>query len=251
MGIRKSREVRFHSKVGVCDENGCAPWGGGRDPAGYGQFYWGPGKMRSVKAHRARWMLEHGDIPEGKCVCHTCDNPWCVNIEHLWLGTHAENLQDASRKGRMAGGTKIGGFWRQFTDEQIIEIRTKYRDGGTMRGLAKEYGVSQPAITNIVNHVVYKHVPGVPYTLEASPRVYENLDNFIRRMFRGGISRNDLVERYGDEMISSILGAPPETAEIELVVVKEAQKPRESAPPEHPKKRLTRSEISGIIGRNA
>lgn len=86
---------RFWNKVEKTD--GCWLWTASKNRQGYGYFRF-DGKM--MKAHRMAWLLVHGEIPEGMLVCHTCDNPSCVNPEHLWLGTNQDNQNDMNAKGR-------------------------------------------------------------------------------------------------------------------------------------------------------
>ena len=76
----------------------CWEWKGATTGQGYGALSF---KKKYWAAHRASWHLHYGPIPPGKIICHHCDNPPCTNPEHLFLGTYADNMKDASYKGRL------------------------------------------------------------------------------------------------------------------------------------------------------
>lgn len=86
---------RFWSQVGKGDC--CWVWTGATNREGYGRFY---ACRDSFLAHRVAWSITKGDVPQDKLVCHHCDNPKCVNPEHLFLGTNHDNMQDMTAKGR-------------------------------------------------------------------------------------------------------------------------------------------------------
>lgn len=96
---------RFHAKYQVATDSGCWLWTGAKTH-GYGEVSYKHSKR--LRAHRISWTIHHGKIPDGLCVLHKCDTPLCVNPEHLFLGTQADNLKDCYEKGRMRGWIKPG-----------------------------------------------------------------------------------------------------------------------------------------------
>ena len=105
-----SPEDRFWAKVDKRGPDECWLWTGGvtrTGPHGYGRVFAGKGASpRQVVAHRLSWELANGrSVPEGMVVCHRCDVARCVNPAHLFIGTQADNMQDASRKGRVYAQT--------------------------------------------------------------------------------------------------------------------------------------------------
>lgn len=169
---------RFWSKVDTSGD--CWLWPFGKDRRGYGHTYSPQGKR--VPAHRYAWELTNGPIPHGLFVCHHCDNPPCVRPDHLFLGTHADNMADAKRKGRMnvgdangmrrhperhrartkpelaPRGTRNGNA--KLTEENVAEIRAAFATGEARRiDLARKYGVSNALVCAIIKRTAWRHVP--------------------------------------------------------------------------------------------
>lgn len=137
----KTLEERFWEKVDKKDKDSCWLWTGCKDPKGYGAIR--SGKM--YKAHRISYTLFVGKIPDGKLVCHKCDNPSCVNPHHLFTGSDSDNMQDMVLKGRHGkGGVKK----RLLTEEQAVYV-FKQKGQKTASALTNEFNISKPTIYSI------------------------------------------------------------------------------------------------------
>jgi len=124
---------------------GCHLWLGAIDAAGYGKV-WLDG--RTVHAPRASWMAHRGPIPSGLIICHRCDNPPCINPDHLFVGTHKDNAADRTRKGRFARCGQAGEInpAAVLSKETVIAIFTA--EGGTME-ISRRFGVPPSSVSGI------------------------------------------------------------------------------------------------------
>ena len=133
--------MRFWSKVRKDD--GCWIWLGARDTRGYGNFMItaGQGVKRYLKAHRVAFELEHGPIPHGLYIMHSCDTPSCVKPGHLRAGTAHDNHVDMMNKQRGTLGTRNA--MAKLDDAAVREMRALHAAGGvTERTLALQFGMS-------------------------------------------------------------------------------------------------------------
>lgn len=175
---------RFFSRVNRLGDNDCWMWMAGKDQDGYGAFRLN-GKQR--RAHRLSWEIYYGEIPAGRCVLHRCDHPSCVNPNHLFIGSVAENNTDRAIKKRSAYGERNGArkyrdrvsaavkkarvekpevFVRgerchtsKLTVEQVKQIRSLYASGEKNQvQLAEMFGISQANISYLILRKSWKHI---------------------------------------------------------------------------------------------
>lgn len=123
----------------------CVEWHKARTRAGYG-LKWHNKKVQYV--HRITYAEAHNlELTRDDVICHKCDNPACYNIDHLFLGTHADNYRDSVEKGRNSKGFMLP--QTRLSDEQVKEIRVARAAGARVVDLAKNYGVHQSHISKI------------------------------------------------------------------------------------------------------
>jgi len=159
-------DSRFWSKV---DKSGdCWIRTAGKSDRGYGCFQIG---KKNCRAHRVVWEMENDPIPDGLHVLHQCDNPSCVKLDHLFLGTHADNMADMKRKGRSAGASGDRNGARLYPErlkrgtdvansildpQKAQEIRRLYNRGCRQVDLASMFGISQPTVSQVVRGVTWR-----------------------------------------------------------------------------------------------
>ncbi len=130
--------------------SGCHEWQGGLLKSGYGCF-------RSRPAHRWIWSQKNGAIPKGLLVRHRCDNPSCVNIDHMELGTVADNSRDMVERGRSLRGSLNNA--NKLSVAQVQEIRTAIRDKAVLqKDIASKYGVTPSLISQIKKGRAWKYL---------------------------------------------------------------------------------------------
>lgn len=147
---------RFWSKVQKAEGDACWIWQGVINRHGYGAFRRTRGP--SIEAHRMAYILEHGEIQDGRHVCHTCDNPACVRPDHLFLGTPKENMQDRSKKGRSASRVGEKNNNAKLTEEDVRQIHALKNAGFSNDSIASRYGVKPSHITLISSGQRWPHI---------------------------------------------------------------------------------------------
>lgn len=126
--------------------NGCLEWSGYRDANGYGMTSF---RGRRERTHRISWVAFFGEIPPGAWVLHRCDNPPCVNPNHLYLGTQATNMIDCATRGRACSRVK---------PSDVAEIRSLLAGGMTQVEVALRFHISQSSVSRIALRQCWKNV---------------------------------------------------------------------------------------------
>lgn len=150
LGTGNTPEARFWSRV---DRSGtCWLWKGSTANDGYGSVTW---NGRLYRCSHVAIFLTHGQWP-ARFVLHKCDNPPCVNPEHLYEGGHVENSQDKVSRGRQSRGEKHGNS--KLTEMQVVEIKKLIAARATQTEIARRFGVDQSAISLIATGKMWQHV---------------------------------------------------------------------------------------------
>ena len=143
---------RLMSKVTI-SENGCWEYGGVTTKWGYGAIC---SDGKTFSAHRFMFENKFSAIPEGLWVLHKCDNPGCVNPEHLFLGTTQQNTKDRNAKNRQARGVSHGRA--KMSEEDVLSMRSQHKNGVPVKELAVKYSISLGNAYAIISRAKWKHI---------------------------------------------------------------------------------------------
>ena len=144
---------RFFSKTKRDPKTGCLEWTGALDSDGYGVYWLDGGTSR---AHRVAWEIEHGPLTDGTVLLHTCDNPKCVNVNHLSIGSQSDNLTDMKEKERAAAGEDNAAS--KLIEDDIPRIRRLAAAGFSDTRIGREFGVKPKAIKDVRTGKTWGHI---------------------------------------------------------------------------------------------
>jgi hypothetical protein len=145
--------LRKTERVGAC-----LIYTGSKGPGGYGWFTYKFDQYIYFMntAHVTMWVLDHGRVPSGLYVLHTCDQPLCVEPAHLRVGSPAENMRDKADRGRQTRGSQFE--HAKLNEAQVHQLRLDYAAGVSMPELAKRHAVTLQTIASAVHRRAWKHV---------------------------------------------------------------------------------------------
>lgn len=136
-------------------EDDCLIWTARRTADGYGSVSI---NNKEYLAHRVAWLVARGPIPNGLCVCHKCDTPACINAEHLFLGTQADNMADMKAKGRGRNSTGENNPKAKLNPDSVRKIRERVAAGVDSRDIADEFGIYRSTVYKIASGETWRHV---------------------------------------------------------------------------------------------
>lgn len=180
-------------------ENGCIVFTGHKDACGYGRVS-RDGKL--VRVHREVWKKHNPDKEITGVIMHSCDNPACINPDHLSHGTQADNVADMVAKGRRVTVKGSNQHDAKLTEADIPEIRSMLLDGKSCPKIAMKYGVSEEAIRAIKKGRTWTHVPladgsdGSTFFIEKKSKITADDIPTIRKLFAEGMTCKAIGELY-------------------------------------------------------
>lgn len=199
--IIRTDESRFLENIDVNGptmphmETPCHIWLGASNKDLYGIFYLG--NEKTMLAHRWAYLHWVGEIPSEKPhVLHHCDNPPCVNPTHLRAGTVQDNMDDMkSRKRHRFGETSVQA---KLTNEQVMSIRERCRDGESLSSIGRSYGMHHSHIGEICVGNLWAHLPCYEANIKPPKRALRESDVLdIRQRYRDGEIQSSIAKSYG------------------------------------------------------
>lgn len=200
MRRQSSRDIRQRFEAKVDKSGDCWIWTAYRNAKGYG---WFRVRGHAQLAHRVAYRLYVGEIPDGLCVCHTCDMPACVRPAHLWLGTQGDNGRDMTAKGRRVRGAFS--HRARLTEQTVALIRQRWDAGVSLTAIAGEFGLDDGYASRIARGKYWAHTYNGSGEHRPAPRVVRNARakftdadvREIRRRYAEGELQVAISRRFG------------------------------------------------------
>lgn len=201
--IHEFSPAEFWNKAVISSRTGCWEWTASKTGTRYGKTHI---NGKEFSAHRISFYIFFGIDPMGKCVCHKCDNPLCINPNHLFLGTYKDNIVDMISKGR---DTMIGerNSMAKLTEKNVLSIREQYSIGGvTYKQLAIKHGVSITVIHQVVKGEIWSHVSTDKCTINnrcsgsshfKAKMTEKQVMEILSKYKKGETLQKDLAKEYG------------------------------------------------------
>lgn len=156
VNLTQTQIARFWSKTEL-KESGCIEWTRAKRSHGYGAVRL---ERKSHGAHRVAFFLKNGSFPAKSEICHRCDNPPCCNPDHLFIGTHLENMRDMFSKNRRTSAKGEKHAAAKLTEHQVVELRARYANNeGSMEALGRDYGITRQSAYLIISRKSWPHIP--------------------------------------------------------------------------------------------
>lgn len=170
--LTEAKREKFWSRVEIKGPDECWPWTGCVNEHGYGIVRLHGAAWKNYKTSRIAYFLTNGPFPEGKPnALHKCDTPRCCNPAHIFAGSQKDNGQDMARKGRSTLGDRnparlypekvVRGEkapWSKLTEAKVIDAKRRYAAGEKQASIARDFGVHQSAISDVITGRKWKHL---------------------------------------------------------------------------------------------
>jgi hypothetical protein len=190
---------------------GCWYWTGDKDKLGYGRIITvDEDKRKCLKTHRISYQLHKGPIPEGLFVCHTCDNRLCVNPDHLYAGTHTDNMRDMFARNRRRSYKGTGNHKCRVTEDQVRNIKGLRSIGLTTRLISECRKISRRTVNSIAYGDTWTHII---ILLMMTVAFMSSCTEEVIRIEKEYIHKTDTVDRFIDRYFAGV-----DTVEIPVVV---------------------------------
>lgn len=184
--IEKDEEDELVNNVTI-DDNNCWNWDLGKDKYGYGYMYI-KYYQRTIATHRVSYAMFNSFLPKNKLVCHHCDNPSCINPDHLFIGTTTDNIRDAQIKGHMA---------KKLEKDDVREIVKRLKNGESNYKIANDYPVNYKTIDNIKRGNLWEHITGIEEPIGNTRKFNDNdIKEICKDYFDNNLDTREIAEKY-------------------------------------------------------